>query len=73
MSAPVPFKSLFVGAAFRFACESGVGGLAWQGARGPWVKVGGKSYRAIENGQVCGPTYVVGTVAAKVVREESGQ
>lgn len=61
------FRLLAVGQAFRFMSENGVplesgGKLAWQGARGPWVKVGARSYRANQDGFAHGPTHTVGTV-----------
>ena len=60
------FKKLYTSQAFRFASESGVDGLTWQGARGPWVKVGPSSYRALVDGYASGPAHRVGTQSVKV-------
>lgn len=51
------FNDLFVSQTFTFESEAGVGGLQWQGARGPWVKTGRLSYRALVDGYAHGPTY----------------
>lgn len=62
------FRLLNVGQAFRFLSERGVLAddgktkLPWQGAQGPWVKVGARSYRRLENGHAHGPTFTVGTI-----------
>ena len=60
------FKLLHIGAVFTFTNEAGVDGLQWQGARGPWCKVGSTTYRAVESGYAHGPTHRVGTVKVQV-------
>lgn len=57
------FKQLYTGQAFTFACEHVLG---WQGARGPWVKVGPSTYRELQEGHAHGPTHRVGTLTVGV-------
>lgn len=73
------FRLLGVGDAFRFMSEAtgtladdGVTRLAWQGARGPWVKVGARSYRRLEDGHASGPTHVVGDWKTLCLLEPKG-
>jgi hypothetical protein len=57
------FKKLSVGAAFTFKSESDLG---WQGARGPWVKVGPSTYRELREGYAHGVTHRVGLATVEV-------
>lgn len=63
MAKKLTFKSIHVGCEFTFAAESDPCNAM---ARGPWVKVGSRSYRANVEGFAHGPTHVVGSVDAQV-------
>lgn len=60
------FNELATGAAFAFAMESEV---TYQGARGPWVKVGPYTYRSLVNGYAHGVTHRIGSLSAPVQKE----
>lgn len=38
------FRDLAIGDTFTFENETGVNGLMWQGAYGPWVKLSARRY-----------------------------
>ena len=62
------FRQLAVGQAFKFTSEETLG---WQGARGPWIKTGARSYRFVQDGYANGLTHVVGTVNVLVIEVAS--
>jgi hypothetical protein len=64
------FKDLFTSQAFIFASERDLPG--YQGARGPWVKVGKSSYRELRDGYAHGATHTVGTAKVAVYPFKGG-
>jgi hypothetical protein len=60
------FRDLPFAAAFVFAAEKDIPG--YQGALGPWVKVGQRSYRELRDGHAHGPTHLVGNNTVSVYR-----
>ena len=57
------FKTLYLSQAFTFASETEFHAMA----KGPWVKVGARSYRTLQDGFAHGPTHIVGAVNVAVV------
>ncbi len=63
MTNATTFKRLHTGAAFIFASEHEP---CMAVARGPWVKVGPSTYRAMQDGYAHGVTHRVGVASVKV-------
>jgi hypothetical protein len=62
------FAQLYVSQAFTFMAETEI--PLYAGARGPWVKVGPRTYRALVDGHAHGPTIRVGTAKVAVTPNE---